>query len=303
LPPAGIVLANPPRALPTADVFAARRGAFTASGRFDPMLAKVIAHAPTRREAALKLALALERTLIGGVVTNRDFLVATLRHDAFLAGDTTTDFIERHAPAGRRSVSAHERATAAIAVALWQQARNRAAATVLTTLPSGFRVSAVPPQRLELADGIVAYARSRDGSFDVSFDGASHRAVVLAAPAGGIDVAIDGHRVHASVAALDGRYLVHLPSGAVELTALERFPRPESDGPAGGLVAPMPGRITDVRAAVGDAVTAGQVLVVMEAMKMEHHLSTPDGGVVREVRVAVGDQVDNGAVVLVVEAS
>ena len=66
---------------------------------FDPMLAKVIAHAPTRAEAAGRLALALERTHLGGVTTNRDFLVATLRTSEFLDGDTTTDFIERVAPA------------------------------------------------------------------------------------------------------------------------------------------------------------------------------------------------------------
>jgi propionyl-CoA carboxylase alpha chain len=90
-------------------------------------------------------------------------------------------------------------------------------------------------------------------------------------------------------------------AGAVEIRLGERFPNPQSSGPAGGLVAPMPGKITDVRAAVGDTVAAGQVLVIMEAMKMEHHLSTPTDGVVAEVRVQVGEQVDNGAVVLVVE--
>ena len=65
---------------------------------FDPMLAKVVAHGDTRAEAAGRLALALERLHLGGVTTNRDFLVATLRHPAFLGGDTTTDFIERVGP-------------------------------------------------------------------------------------------------------------------------------------------------------------------------------------------------------------
>ena len=143
----------------------------------------------------------------------------------------------------------------------------------------------------------------RDGSFAASVNGTAHRAVVLSADADAIDISIDGHRVHAAVAALEGRYLVQLPSGGIELALVDRFPRPVDDGPSGGLVAPMPGRILDVRAAVGDTVTAGQVLVVMEGMKMEHHLSTPNDGVVAEVRVAVGDQVDNGAVLVVVEAA
>ena len=82
---------------------------------FDPMLAKVIAHGPTRAEAAGRLALALERMHLGGVVTNRDFLVATLRNEAFLAGDTTTDFIDRIDPAG--SQAAPDTAMAAIVAA------------------------------------------------------------------------------------------------------------------------------------------------------------------------------------------
>jgi len=88
---------------------------------FDPMLAKVVAHGPTRSEAAGRLALALERMHLGGVTTNRDFLVATLRHEAFLAGDTTTDFIERNAPAMGRTVAAATTHQLAIAAAMWLQ--------------------------------------------------------------------------------------------------------------------------------------------------------------------------------------
>ncbi|MBW2373855.1 MAG: ATP-grasp domain-containing protein, partial [Deltaproteobacteria bacterium] len=106
---------------------------------FDPMLAKVIAHAPTRSEAAGRLALALERTHLGGVVTNRDFLVATLRTPEFLAGDTTTDFIDRVEPARSLELSVEERERAARAAALWLQGVHRAAAPVLAAAPSGWR--------------------------------------------------------------------------------------------------------------------------------------------------------------------
>ena len=95
---------------------------------FDPMIAKVITHGPTRREAAGKLARALESTAIHGLTTNRDFLVATLRTPEFLAGDTTTDFIERVNPPRRRAVPRREQLEAAIAVALEGQARRRAEA-------------------------------------------------------------------------------------------------------------------------------------------------------------------------------
>ena len=268
---------------------------------FDPMLAKVIAHAPTRREAALKLALALERTRLAGLVTNRDFLVATLRHEAFLAGDTTTDFIERHRPTARRDVAGDERFTAAVAVALWQQATNRASAPVLRTIPSGWRNSSMPAQRLELADDTLQYAAQRDGSFAVILGDREGRARLHGVDGAWAELALDGRRVRAAVAPVADGFVVQLPGGSVTLAVGERFPRPDLAGPAGGLVAPMPGKIIEVRATAGDAVTAGQVLVIMEAMKMEHHLSTPADGTVAEVRVAVGDQVDNGAVLLVVD--
>ena len=109
---------------------------------FDPMLAKVIAHGPTRAEAAGRLALALERMHLGGVVTNRDFLVATLRNEAFLAGDTTTDFIDRIDPAG--SQAAPDTAMAAIVAAMWIQGRNRSDDRVWGFARSNFRTGSLP---------------------------------------------------------------------------------------------------------------------------------------------------------------
>src|SRR5204862_4300428 len=106
---------------------------------FDPMIAKLIAHAPTRREAALRLAVALTRMVAPGVVTNRDFLVNTLRHPAFLAGDTTTDFIERHRPAPVRVPTDDDLRAAALAAALADQITRRGEARALRTIASGWR--------------------------------------------------------------------------------------------------------------------------------------------------------------------
>jgi propionyl-CoA carboxylase alpha chain len=107
--------------------------------QFDPMIAKVIVHAPTRREAAGRLARVLESTAIAGLNTNRDFLVTTLRTPEYLAGDTTTDFIERVKPALKREVSRQECVQTAIAVAMEAQAARRIQAQALKTLPSGWR--------------------------------------------------------------------------------------------------------------------------------------------------------------------
>ena len=101
---------------------------------FDPMMAKLVAHAATRREAALRLARALEGLVAPGVVTNRDFLVSVLRHPAFLAGDTTTDFIERHRPAPVREPTDDALREAALAAALAAQLTRRAEAPVLGSI-------------------------------------------------------------------------------------------------------------------------------------------------------------------------
>ena len=301
LPAAGTVVVWEPAATPVVRYDSGIETGSVIGVEFDPMLAKIISHAPTRREAALKLALALERTRLAGLVTNRDFLVATLRHEAFLAADTTTDFIERHSPARRRADNEDERFTAAVVVAMYQQAVNRASALELGTIPSGWRNSVMPAQRLELAEHTLQYSARRDGRFAVAL-GERQGIVRLHAVQGEwVDLELDGHRMRAAVATVANGFVVELPGASVALERGERFPQPDQTGPAGGLVAPMPGKIIEVRAAVGDAVTAGQVLVIMEAMKMEHHLSTPADGTVAEVRVAVGDQVDNGAVLLVVE--
>ncbi|MBW2242034.1 MAG: ATP-grasp domain-containing protein [Deltaproteobacteria bacterium] len=269
---------------------------------FDPMLAKVIAHAPTRIEAASRLALALERTHLGGVTTNRDFLVATLRTAEFLAGDTTTDFIERVAPARSLDLSDEEVDRLARMAALWIQGMNRAEAQVLAATPSGWRNARMPHQRISLRFGErefeVAYRRLRDGSFRFS-DGSLAR--VCSFSPNGIDVEIDGRRSRARITQAGDFLIVHGPRGDLKLVVLPRFEIPGREDAAGGFVARMPGKVIDLRVEVGDVVKAGQTVIVLEAMKMEHPMNATDDGIVREVRVALGDQVESGAVLLVVE--
>ena len=265
---------------------------------FDPMLAKVIAHAPTRPQAATVLARALERLHLGGVTTNRDLLVSMLRHEAFLAGDTTTDFIERHVP--RRSLEPDEAelAWAARAGALWLAGENRRQTPVLAEVPSGWRNARLPRQRTTLRHGDasidVDYAARRDGSFDVGGAVARvHRASPL-----DIDVEIDGRRACVRVTRSDDRLFVQSLRGTVEFHVVPRFVPPGVEAVVGGLDAPMPGIVTDIRVMIGEPVTAGQTLVVMEAMKMEHLIAAPYAGVVAEIFVAVGQQVDGAETLL-----
>ncbi len=302
LPATGTLHAFEPPTTPNVRWDAGVRTGSVVGTSFDPMLAKVIAHAPTRADAARRLALALERTHLAGVTTNRDHLVATLRHEAFLGGDTTTDFFDRHRPSPCRVPDEETLARAAAAVALWIQGANRASATVLAFMPSGFRTGRHPDQRVVLRHGAdeiaVEYRSVRGGSFLV---GGRDRAVVHRWDAGGIDVTIGARRIQARCTRWGDRVVVHDGAGDIGLTLVPRFTVPGPSAPAGGLDAPMPGRIVDVRVAVGDEVQAGQLVVVLEAMKMEHRITTPHAGRVAAVMVSAGQQVERGAVLLAVE--
>ena len=270
---------------------------------FDPMIAKVIAHAPSRREAAAKLVRALERTRIQGITHNRDFLVATLRTPEFLAGDTTTDFIERVAPARVRSPTPAEQIDATIAVVMYAQHERRASAKVLSDVPGGWRNSLMPPERAKFSDGqaemSVEYRAQRDGTFKVSVGECDRTVTLFGVDGGNVDLAIDDRRIGMSVTGEGDRWLVHGPSGDTEFTELPRFPGAGAAEFTGGLVAPMPGKVLATEVTVGDSVVAGQLLVILGAMKMEHRITAPADGTVTQVNVAVGDQVDNGQMLVV----
>jgi len=269
---------------------------------FDPLLAKVIAHAPTRADAASALAGALERLHVGGVRTNRDFLAATLRHRAFLAGDTTTDFIERCRPRRTLELSAEELEWSAAAAALWLQAQDRASAPVLAQVSSGWRNARLPDQRTLLRHGddelAVTYAARRDGSFEVG----GRTARVHAHSASWIDVEIAGRRRRTPVTQAGERIFLQCGRGTVEFDVVPRFEVPGTEEHMGSLAAPMPGTVMAVLVAVGDRVSAGTTLVIIEAMKMEHHISAPADGTVSDVHVTAGQQVENGAALLVLES-
>jgi propionyl-CoA carboxylase alpha chain len=277
---------------------------------FDPMIAKVVAHGPTRTEAAGRLALGLERLHLGGVTTNRDFLVSVLRSPAFLRGATTTDFIERVNPAPVRPLSEADRWCSAVAAAMWLQGANRSEADVLASLPSGYLIGRLPPQWIDLqpegaaADDVVTvhYRIRRDGSFALGPHGDGGRAVVHNWEPEGLDVEVDGQRAVWRVSRHGDRLQLTGAGGGVAYGIVPRFSVPEAELPGGAVAAPMPGKVLDVRVGAGDRVAAGQVVLVLEAMKMENHLAAAEDGTVSEVLVAVGDQVDKDVLLLVIES-
>jgi propionyl-CoA carboxylase alpha chain len=272
---------------------------------FDPMIAKVIVHAPTRREAASRLARVLEKTRVQGLTTNRDFLVATLRTPEFLSGDTTTDFIDRVNPDRSRPQSTEELDRTAIAIVVESRARRRAATGVLGNIPGGWRNSNMPPESTGFAsrdtEFIVNYDVLRNGKLNITIEDRLYRVSIFHAGQGSVDLEINNMRVNLEVDADDDTWFVHGPDGDCELLELPRFPVKGKDDVASGLTAPMPGNVLALNVKPGDTVEQGQLLLVLEAMKMEHQITAPRDGSIKEVLVVVGDQVANSELLIVLD--
>ncbi len=269
---------------------------------YDPMLAKVISYAGTRGQAAQLLATALTRTRVHGVRTNRDLLVNVLRHPAFLDGATDTAFFDTHGLVELAAPLADHRATrlSAVAAALADAARNRASAPVLASVPSGWRnlasANQVKTYRAHSDEVRIEYRVTRDGTTLPGDDGIEVRSAttdhVVLTDTAGVEIPFGVRRYGSDV-------FVDSALGSVHLVVVPRFVEPGSATAAGSLVAPMPGLVVRVGAQAGAAVTRGQPLVWLEAMKMEHTISAPADGVLAELHVQAGEQVEVGHVLAV----
>ena len=268
---------------------------------YDSMLGKLIAHAPTRSEAAQVLRRALEETWVPGVVLNRELLARVLAHPAFLAGELDTHFLERHAgELAARPPGLDRLRVAAIAVTLHGIAARRARDELASP---GWR-------NVRFADQQVIY-RTGDSEVHVGYR-CEGRAIDFAiggkttrVSSYGVEgdrlwfVEHGGHRRRARVAV--GTRCWVLCDGQLDIFDEQpRFPEHVAQAVAGGLVAPMPGKVVKVLVAPGQQVAAGAALVVLEAMKMEHTIRAGDGGTVRALHVAVGDQVDTDHLLAIV---
>ena len=267
------------------------------STHYDAMLAKVIAWAPTRDEAIDTLADSLARAEIHGVVTNQALLVRALRSDDFVSGHTDTAFLERNDPAelGRPlfdplAAIVHPYAAAALLIET-AASSNPAPAGVAT----GWR---------NVGGGTAPIVFGLDGGTTLTVPGRIQEfADVQIVAVRGSDVTLDyaGVRRTCHVHHHDQHWWVDSVLGSTSLVEIDRFPVPGSSAVVGSLVAPMPGAVTSVRVAEGDRVESGQVVITIEAMKMEHSLRAPQPGTVVKVQVSEGQQVDNGAVLIIVD--
>jgi propionyl-CoA carboxylase alpha chain len=279
------------------------------SSYYDPMLAKVIVHAPTRAEATQRLATTLAQAQIHGLRTNRELLVRILRHPEFLAGATDTHFLERHPSADLAAslCDADAERLHAAAAALSAQAARRAAATVLAKIPSGWRNNPSQLERVRFQgayDEIEVGYRWMRGQLQLKLDGETCADVQLGrCTADQVQLEVDHVMRAYEVHHVNDMYFVDSPLGSSALRELPRFPFADDEVQPGSLVAPLPGVVDDVKVSVGDRVAAGDVLLVIESMKMLYPVTAPMAGRVTELRVQKASHVEARSVLAVIEES
>ena len=268
---------------------------------FDPMLSKVISWAPNRTDACLQLATALEKSCIGGVKTNKDFLVECIRHPEFLAGNTTSDFIEIQSPNRKKVLNDHDKNSLMIAGALWISQTNIKNKNKLRFIKHSWTNGRLPHQNIsfqfenEVHQIKYSYINKKSISIleknveIISFDNEM------------LECVIDDVRSQYQIYRDEDRLFVFDSFNDIQLKVLPRFVDPSTSSIEGGLLAPMPGKISEVLIKKDQKVKAGQSLMIIEAMKMEQTIKSPNAGKISKIMVKKGQQVENGESLLVID--
>ena len=292
----------PGRPGPFLRVDAGVRAGTEVTAHYDALLAKLIAWAPQRDAAARLLAAGLARTQLAGPASNRDLLVSVLRGPAFSQGLADTSLLDDYdLAAGVPDERARRLSAAAAAAAV--AAANRAAASTAATVPGGWRNLPSQPQLTsfdcagERTD--IRYRWTRRG-IELADDAAQAAVVAFAPDQVTFEVAGVRHRFDVTAAGQD--IWVDSGFGSVRLRLLGRLPPPASRAESGSLAAPLPGSVTRIAAAPGDRLAAGQLVLILEAMKMEHQVTAPAAGVLKELLVTQGTQVAVGDVLALIAA-
>ena len=275
---------------------------------YDPMLAKVIAHAETREQASKLLAKELKSTHIAGLITNKEFLVNCLENKSFLGGKTTSDFIERESKKIFLDIDKGLVDKSMKAAVLWLQQINKLDNERLNFLPRNWTNGIMPKENISFTYQEEEYIFSYE---NISEDIVIHRkyferiseskAKLLDHSQAGIRVELDEIILSAQITKQNDLITVNLGKGDVCFKINPRFADPNEVSIEGGLVAPMPGKILKIMNKKGAKVKAGDTLIILEAMKMEHTIKASDQGIISDLFVKVGDQVENGSLLMKID--
>ena len=275
---------------------------------YDPMLAKVIAHAETREQASKLLAKELKSTHIAGLITNKEFLVNCLENKSFLGGKTTSDFIERESKKIFLDIDKGLVDKSMKAAVLWLQQINKLDNERLNFLPRNWTNGIMPKENISFTYQEEEYIFSYE---NISEDIVIHRkyferiseskAKLLDHNQAGIRVELDEIILSAQITKQNDLITVNLGKGDVCFKINPRFADPNEVSIEGGLVAPMPGKILKIMNKKGAKVKAGDTLIILEAMKMEHTIKASDQGIISDLFVKVGDQVENGSLLMKID--
>ena len=268
---------------------------------FDPMLSKVISWAPNRTDACLQLATALEKSCIGGVKTNKDFLVECIRHPEFLAGNTTSDFIEIQSPNRKKVLNDHDKNNLMIAGALWVSQTNIKNKNKLRFIKHSWTNGRLPHQNIsfQFENEIhqIKYSYINKGSISIL----EKNVEIISFDNEMLECVIDDIRSQYQIYRDEDRLFVFDSFNDIQLKVLPRFVDPSTSSIEGGLLAPMPGKISEVLIKKDQKVKAGQSLMIIEAMKMEQTIKSPNAGKISKIMVKKGQQVENGESLLVID--
>ncbi len=265
---------------------------------YDPMLAKIIAHGANRAEAIASLSRALSTSEVAGVEHNLGYLHGMLAQPAFVDGSYTTGLAETV----HEEVVPQLKSQAAVFATLFELDNEAADSGTqeLWSATRGLRLNLPPRQRLHLAQGKRSVSVDIRVESVVVGDEEFELDAVQALGNGGYRIRLGGHNLQARVIRESNQLYVmcqgHTERFTVLTDDLSRYTGMALN--QGGIVAPMPGQVIAVSVKVGDKVKQGDVLAVVEAMKMEHSITAPKDGTVAAVSCRVGDRVEEGVVLV-----
>jgi acetyl-CoA carboxylase biotin carboxylase subunit len=282
---------QPPRDIDGIRVDAGVEQGTEVSVHYDPLLAKVVAHAENRETAANKLAFALRNFFVLGPTTNREFLIDVLEHKDFRAGEahTQTQIASHGSPEEQRL---GDEVSVAIAAAYLEH-REHAGRTILPTIPLRFRNNPYPGPAAKFSIGEREYVAPCEGS----------PARILDVGTGRVDAIVNGVRRRFGLYPDGDDYHVFSSLAQRTVRRLTRYPRRQGSGRQESANSPMPGQVLRIMVAEGQKVKPGDALVALEAMKMEQTIKAATEGVVRAILVRPGEMVAPGQMLVEIQAT